>query len=186
MKFRALCRLSLFCVVSFAAACTHRIDARRLDIIESPEEVIERETDYMTYLRLKKAPGPLDQDYIILSGRLAREMARDDMFSAPPERVKVALRDVLNYHPTADVHPAVIHEYVEHALMNTRALWMVDGSTPYDYVLDVELSEVPVRDDDNVESKALAVMFVLFQPNGDIKKEWFGVLKREKGSRSWY
>lgn len=186
MKFGYFFRFLLSCAVLSATACTHQIDARRLDIIETPEEVIERETDYMTYLRLKKAAGPLDQDYIILSGRIAREMARDDLFATPPERVKVALRDVLNYHPTADIHPAVIHEYVEHALMNTRALWMVDGSTPYDYVLDVELSEVPVRDDESAESKALAVMFVLFRPNGDIKKEWFGVLKREKGSRSWY
>ena len=34
------------------------------------------------------------------SGRLAREMGRDDMFTSSPERIKVALRDVLNYHPT--------------------------------------------------------------------------------------
>ena len=186
MSFNSFLRTFVFVAVLLSAACTHQIDARRLDILETPEEVMQQETDYMTYLRLKKAPGPLDQDYIILSGRLAREMGRDDMFASSPERIKVALRDVLNYHPTADIHPAVIHEYVEHALMNTRSMWMVDGSTPYDYVLDVELSEVPVRDDDNVESKALAVLFVLFQPNGNIQKEWFGVLKREKGSRSWY
>lgn len=181
--FRSFLLIGL--VAGVLSACTHHINARRTDIID-PDDVNLRETDYMTYLRLKRAPGPLDQDYIILSGRVARKMARDDMFAEPPERVKIALRDVLNYHPSADIHPAVIHEYVEHALMNTRAIWMVDGSTPYDYVLDVELSEVPVKNDDTAEDKALAVMFVLFRPSGVQEKEWFGIMKREKGSKHWY
>ncbi len=162
------------------------IDAKRGGIIETPEQVMRGETDYMTYLRLKKAAGPMDQDYILLSGRLVREMARDELFVNSPERVKIALRDVLNYHPTAEIRPAIIHEYTEHALMNTRAMWVVDGSTPYEYVLDVELSEVPSLGDNNSESKALAVMLVLFKADGTLYKEWFGVLKREKGGKAWY
>ena len=96
------------------------------------------------------------------------------------------MRDVLNYHPTAQVRPAIVHEAVEHELMNTESLWVTDGSIMYDYVLDVELGEVPVKNDDQVEEKALSVMFILSDVKGEQVGEWFGFLKREKGALSWY
>lgn len=169
-------------------ACANEpIDARRGGIIKNDAQLRREDVaDYMTYLKLKKGAGPLDQDYILLSYRLIGEMVRDDLFKDRPERIKIALRDVLNYHPTAEVRPAIIHEAVEHELMNTESLWVVDGSIPYEYVLDVELGEVPVKNDDNAEEKALSVMLLLFDVKGRQVGEWFGFLKREKGGQSWF
>ena len=113
-------------------------------------------------------------------------MVLDDLFKDRPERVKIALRDVLNYHPTAEVRPAIIHEAVEHELMNTESVWVVDGSIPYEYVLDVELGEVPVMNDEQAEGKALSVMLQLYDIKGRQAGEWFGFLKREKGGQSWF
>lgn len=173
--------------VLFLSSCAPAvIDARRGGIIDSPEEIAREHVDYLTYLRLKKGAGPLDQDYILLSYRLIGEMRRSEIFTKSPERVKIALRDVLNYHPTAQVRPAIIHEAVEHELMNTESMWVVDGSVPYDYVLDVELSEVSVQDDSQAEKKALGVMLVLFDVKGIQVGEWFGILKKEKGGNTWY
>lgn len=162
------------------------IDARRGGIIKDDAQLRrEHVADYMTYLKLTKGATPLDQDYILLSYRLIREMVQDDMFKNRSERVKIALRDVLNYHPTAEVRPAIVHEAVEHELMNTESLWVVDGSIPYEYALDVELGEVPVEDD-QAEKKALSVMLVLYDIKGKQVGEWFGFLKREKGGKSWF
>ena len=176
----------LFFILFLTASCTATIDGRKDSILETPEEVEKAETDYMTYLRLKKAAGPMDADFILLAGRVARQMVRDELFAGKPERVQVALRDVLNFHPTADVRLAVVHEYVEHALMNTRDIWLVDGSTPYQYLLDVELGEVTVDDDVTAQEKAISVMFVLWDVDGRVVKEWFGFMKRSKGQKSWY
>lgn len=181
---RLLCLLTSALLIAGCAA--KQIDARRGGIVESEEDVLRRSTDYLTYLKLKKGAGPLDQDYIILSYRIIGEMVRDPKFQNQENRTKIALRDVLNYHPTAEVRPAIVHEAVEHELMNTRSLWVTDGSQPYDYVLDVELSEVQVFDDPNSEKYALGVMLVLFDLKGNPAGEWFGVLKREKGGISWY
>lgn len=113
-------------------------------------------------------------------------MVQSDLFQNKPERVKIALRDVLNYHPTAQVRPAIVHEAVEHELMNTESLWVTDGSIVYDYVLDVELGEIPVKNDDRSENRALSVMLILSDVKGEQVGEWFGFLKREKGGISWY
>lgn len=83
-------------------------------------------------------------------------MVRSDLFANKENRVKIALRDVLNFNPTADVRPAIIHEAVEHELMNTRALWVTDGTQAYDYVLDVELSEIDIKNDDAAEKRLWA------------------------------
>lgn len=168
-------------------SCTNEtIDARRGGIIKDDAQLRrEHVADYMTYLKLTKGANPLDQDYILLSYRLIREMVQDDMFKNRSERVKIALRDVLNYHPTAEVRPAIVHEAVEHELMNTESLWVVDGSIPYEYALDVELGEVSV-DDNQAEKKALSVMLVLYDIKGKQVGEWFGFLKREKGGKSWF
>lgn len=168
-------------------SCTNEtIDARRGGIIKDDAQLRrEHVADYMTYLKLTKGANPLDQDYILLSYRLIREMVQDDMFKNRSERVKIALRDVLNYHPTAEVRPAIVHEAVEHELMNTESLWVVDGSVPYEYALDVELGEVSV-DDNQAEKKALSVMLVLYDIKGKQVGEWFGFLKREKGGKSWF
>lgn len=162
------------------------IDARDNSIVEPSEEIERAETDYMTYLRLKKATSPMDSDYILLCGRLARDMVRDDLFQNNPERVKIAMRDILNYHPSAQIRLAVIHEYVEHALMNTRNIWIVDGSTPYDYLLDVELGEVTVQGDPDAREKGISAVFVLRTPDGDVVKEWSSIMKRSKGRSGWY
>ncbi|MBO4521474.1 MAG: hypothetical protein J5787_09760 [Alphaproteobacteria bacterium] len=163
------------------------INAKRGGIMKTDAELRREDvSDYMTYLKLTKEIGPLDQDYILLSFRLIREMVLDDMFKDRPERVKIALRDVLNYHPTAEVRPAIVHEAVEHELMNTESMWVVDGSVPYEYVLDVELGEIPIKNDDQSEDKALSVMLVLFDIKGNQVGEWFGFMKREKGGKSWY
>ena len=82
--------------------------------------------------------------------------------------------------------PAIIHEAVEHELMNTRALWVTDGTQAYDYVLDVELSEIDIKNDDAAEKKALGAMLVLFDLQGNQAGEWFGILKRDKGGISWF
>ncbi|MBR4126523.1 MAG: hypothetical protein IKR09_02970, partial [Alphaproteobacteria bacterium] len=168
-------------------SCTNEtIDARRGGIIKDDAQLRrEHVADFMTYLKLTKGANPLDQDYILLSYRLIREMVQDDMFKNRSERVKIALRDVLNYHPTAEVRPAIVHEAVEHELMNTESLWVVDGSVPYEYALDVELGEVSV-DDNQAEKKALSVMLVLYDIKGKQVGEWFGFLKREKGGKSWF
>ena len=163
------------------------IDAKRGGIIKNDAQLRrEHVADYMTYLKLTKGANPLDQDYILLSYRLIGEMVRDDLFKDRPERVKIALRDVLNYHPTAEIRPAIVHEAVEHELMNTESLWVVDGSIPYEYALDVELGEISVKNDDQAEEKALSVMLLLFDVKGKQVGEWFGFLKREKGGQSWY
>ena len=168
-------------------SCTQTIDARRGGIIKDDAQLRREDVaDYMTYLKLTKGAGPLDQDYILLSYRLIREMVSDDLFKSRTERVKIALRDVLNYHPTAEVRPAIVHEAVEHELMNTEALWVTDGSVPYEYVLDVELSEVPITNDNQAEEKALSVMLLLYDIKGKQAGEWFGFLKREKGGKSWF
>lgn len=173
--------------VVFLSSCAPAvIDACRGGIIDPAEDVSREQADYLTYLRLKKGAGPMDQDYILLSYRIIGEMRRSEIFTKSPERVKIALRDVLNYHPTAQVRPAIIHEAVEHELMNTQSMWVVDGSVPYEYVLDVELSEVSVQDDSQAEKKALAVMLVLFNAEGIQAGEWFGILKKEKGGNTWY
>ncbi|MBR1945635.1 MAG: hypothetical protein IJ846_05025 [Alphaproteobacteria bacterium] len=169
------------------SSCAKTIDARRGGIIKDDAQLRREDVaDYMTYLKLTRGAGPLDQDYILLSYRVIREMMQDDLFKNRPERVKVALRDVLNYHPTAEVRPAIVHEAVEHELMNTESLWMVDGSILYDYALDVELGEIPIKNDDQSEDKALSVMLVLFDVKGKQVGEWFGFLKREKGGQSWF
>ena len=173
--------------VLFLLSCSSEvIQAQRGGIIPTQAE-LQREdvADYMTYLRLKKEAGPLDQDYILLSYRVIQDMLQSDLFQNKPERVKIALRDVLNYHPTAQIRPAIIHEAVEHELMNSEALWVTDGSVVYDYVLDVELSEVPVNDE-QAEGKALSVLLVLSDVYGQQVGEWFGFLKREKGSNAWF
>ncbi|MBR1778731.1 MAG: hypothetical protein IJ752_09160 [Alphaproteobacteria bacterium] len=163
------------------------VNAKRGGIIKNDAQLRREDVaDYMTYLKLTKGAGPLDQDYILLSYRLIREMALDDLFKDRSERVKIALRDVLNYHPTAQVRPAIVHEAVEHELMNTESMWVVDGSIPYDYVLDVELGEIPIKNDDQAESKALSVMLLLFNVKGEQVGEWFGFLKQEKGGQSWF
>ena len=169
-------------------SCTgETIDAKRGGIIKSDVELRREDVaDYMTYLKLTKGAGPLDQDYILLSFRLIREMVLDDVFKNRPDRVKIALRDVLNYHPTAEVRPAIVHEAVEHELMNTESVWVVDGSVPYEYVLDVELGEIPLKNDDQSEDKALSVMLLLFDIKGKQVGEWFGFLKQEKGGKSWF
>lgn len=176
----------IFSGLFFLSACASTIDGRNDSILETPEEVEKSETDYMTYLRLKKAPGPMDSDYILLAGRLARQMVRDPLFADKTERARIALRDVLNYHSSAQIKLPVVHEYVEHSLMNTRDIWIVDGSTPYEYVLDVELGEVEIDDDPTADKKGISVMFVLWNDEGDLVKEWFGFMKRSKGQRSWY
>ena len=179
----------IFAVLSlFLTACqSATIDARR-DVILKSDAQLRREdvADYMTYLRLKKGAGALDQDYILLSYRVIGEMARSDRFANKPERVKIALRDVLNYNPSGKINPAVVHEAIEHELMNTRAMWVVDGSVRYDYVLDVELAEIPLKNDDSAENKALSVDFILSNPQGEQVAEWFDFLKREKGGESWF
>ena len=99
-----------FCLLS----CSTQIDARRGGILKDDAQLRrEHVADYMTYLKLTKGAGPLDQDYILLSYRLIREMVFDKQFKDRPERVKIALRDVLNYHPSAEVRPAIVHEAVE-------------------------------------------------------------------------
>lgn len=179
--------LILIMTTVFLSGCAaHEIDARRGGIIEDDDDVLRRSVDYLTYLKLKQGAGPLDQDYIILCYRLIGDMVRSDLFLNKPERVKIALRDVLNYNPTAEIRPAIIHEAVEHELMNTRALWVTDGTQVYDYVLDVELSEIEIKDDDKAEKKALGAMLVLFDLEGKQVGEWFGVLKRDKGGISWF
>ena len=179
----------VFAVLSlFLTACqSATIDARR-DVILKSDAQLRREdvADYMTYLRLKKGAGALDQDYILLSYRVIGEMARSDRFANKPERVKIALRDVLNYNPSGKINPAVVHEAIEHELMNTRAMWVVDGSVRYDYVLDVELAEIPLKNDDPAENKALSVDFILSNPQGEQVAEWFDFVKREKGGESWF
>lgn len=186
---------SILCFAVFLSSCSaisslmeseRAIDAKQRGILESPEDIMRYETDYMRELRLKKAPGALNQDYILLSGRLVRDMLRDEIFHQSPVRVKIVLRDILNYHPSKEIRPAIIHEYVELALMNSREVWVVDGSTPYDYVLDIELSEVTSLGDNFSENKALAAMFILDKAKGGLYKEWFGVLKRAQGGISWY
>ena len=168
-------------------SCTNTINAKRGGIIKNDAQLRREDVaDYMTYLQLTRGAGPLDQDYILLSYRVIREMMQDDLFKNRSERVKVALRDVLNYHPTAEVRPAIVHEAVEHELMNTESLWMVDGSILYDYALDVELGEIPIKNDDQSEEKALSVLLVLFDVKGKQVGEWFGFLKREKGGQSWF
>lgn len=171
----------------FSCAAEQTIDAKRGGILKTDADLRREDVaDYMTYLRLKKGAGPLDQDYILLSYRVIRDMLQAELFQNKPERIKIALRDVLNYHPTAKIRPAIIHEAVEHELMNTESVWMTDGSVLYDYVLDVELGEVPVKNDDLSEDKALSVMFILSDVKGEQVGEWFGFLKREKGGLSWY
>jgi len=185
---RQLFRTSILLGVSWLLlSCAQTIDARRGGIIKDDAQLRREDVaDYMTYLKLTKGAGPLDQDYILLSYRLIREMISDDLFKNRPERVKIALRDVLNYHPTAEVRPAIIHEAIEHELMNTEALWVTDGSVPYEYFLDVELSEVPITNDNQAEEKALSVMLLLYDIKGKQAGEWFGFLKREKGGKSWF
>ena len=179
--------LALIMTAILMTGCAaHEIDARRGGIIEDEDDVLRRSVDYLTYLKLKKGAGPLDQDYILLSYRLIGDMVRSDLFANKPERIKIALRDVLNFNPTAEVRPAIIHEAVEHELMNTRALWVTGGTQAYDYVLDVELSEIEIKDDDMAEKKALGTMLVLFDLQGKQVGEWFGVLKRDKGGISWF
>lgn len=171
----------------FSCAGGRTIDAKRGGIIKTEADLRREDVaDYMTYLRLKKGAGPLDQDYILLSYRVIGDMVRSDLFQNKPERIKIALRDVLNYHPTAQVRPAIVHEAVEHELMNTESLWVTDGSVLYDYVLDVELGEIPVKNDDQSEDRALSVMLILSDVKGEQVGEWFGFLKREKGGMSWY
>lgn len=169
-------------------SCTgETINAKRGGIMKSNADLRREDVaDYMTYLKLTKGAGPLDQDYILLSFRLIREMVLDDMFKNRPDRIKIALRDVLNYHPTAEVRPAIVHEAVEHEMMNTEAIWVVDGSVLYDYVLDVELGEIPIKNDDRSEDTALSVMLLLFDVKGKQVGEWFGFLKKEKGGHTWY
>lgn len=179
-------RFFLFVFFLFLSACAHQIDGRNNSILETEDAVTMAENDYMTYLRLKKAPGPMDQDYMLLCGRLVRQMVADKLFENDPNRVQIAVRDVLNYSTVADVRPAIVHEYVEHALMNTQSVWVVDGSTPYKYLLDVELGEVSVEDDDTAEKKAISVMFVLWNRDGVVEKEWFGFMKRSHGTMTWY
>ena len=171
----------------FLISCSSQINAERGGILIDDAQLRREDVaDYMTYLKLTKGAGSLDQDYILLSYRLIREMVFDKQFKDRPERIKIALRDVLNYHPTAQVRPAIIHEAVEHELMNTESLWVVDGSIPYEYVLDVELGEVPVINDDQAEDKALSVMLLLYDIKGRQAGEWFGFLKREKGGQTWF
>lgn len=179
--------LSLF----LTACATAEIDARNRDIIADERDLLRESVDYLTYLKLQKGAGPLDQDYILLAYRLIGDMVRDDFFKTGEkkgERPKIALRDVLNYHPTAEVRPAIIHEAVEHGLMNTREVWAVDDPAVCDYVMDVELSEVDVNShfDDRAEKKALGEMIVLFDRYGREVKSWFGVLKKAKGEKGWY
>ena len=178
----------LFVCSLFLLSCANEtVNAKRGGIMKDDAQLRREDVaDYMTYLKLTKGAGPLDQDYILLSYRVIREMILDDKFKARTERAKIALRDVLNYHPTADVRPAIIHEAVEHELMNTESLWVVDGSIPYEYVLDVELGEVSVTNDEQAEEKALSVMLLLFNVKGEQVGEWFGFLKREKGGKSWF
>lgn len=171
----------------FSCVSAQTINAKRGGIIKTDADLRREDVaDYMTYLRLKKGAGPLDQDYILLSYRVIRDMVQSDLFQNKPERVKIALRDVLNYHPTAQVRPAIVHEAVEHELMNTESLWVTDGSVVYDYVLDVELGEIPVKNDDRSENRALSVMLILSDVKGEQVGEWFGFLKREKGGIFWY
>lgn len=173
--------------LSLSSCTTETIDARRGGIIKNDTQLRREDVaDYMTYLKLTRGAGPLDQDYILLSYRLIREMVTDDLFGKHAGRVKIALRDVLNYHPTAEIRPAIVHEAVEHELMNTESLWVVDGSVPYEYVLDVELGEIPVKNDDQAEEKALSVMLILYDVKGKQAGEWFGFLKREKGGKNWF
>lgn len=175
-------------IAALTACADAGIDARNRDIIDEEPDLMRESVDYLTYLKLKKGAGPLDQDYILLGYRLIGDMTRDDFFKNKGiDRPKIALRDVLNYHPTAEVRPAIIHEAIEHGLMNTRALWTVDDSAASDFVMDVELSEVDVKNfDKNAEEKALGEMIVLFDPYGREVKSWFGILKRAKGEKDWY
>ena len=53
-------------------------------------------------------------------------------------------------------------------------------------MLDVELGEIPVKNDDRSENRALSVMLILSDVKGEQVGEWFGFLKREKGGISWY
>ena len=179
--------LLLMGLLLLSSCAQETINAKRGGIIKNDAQLRREDVaDYLTYLKLTKGAGPLDQDYILLSYRLIREMVADDMFKNRPDRIKIALRDVLNYHPTAQVRPAIVHEAVEHELMNTESLWVVDGSVPYDYVLDVELGEIPIRDDNQAESKALSVMLLLFDVKGKQVGEWFNFLKQEKGGKNWF
>ena len=177
----------LFMASLLLFSCAKNINAKRGGIIKDDAQLRREDVaDYMTYLKLTRGAGPLDQDYILLSYRVIREMVQDDMFKNRTDRVKIALRDVLNYHPIAEVRPAIVHEAVEHELMNTESLWITDGSIPYEYALDVELGEVPVINDDHAEEKALSVMLVLYDVKGRQAGEWFGFLKREKGGKNWF
>ena len=97
----------------FLISCSSQINAERGGILIDDAQLRREDVaDYMTYLKLTKGAGSLDQDYILLSYRLIREMVFDKQFKDRPERIKIALRDVLNYHPTAQVRPAIIHEAV--------------------------------------------------------------------------
>ena len=63
--------LILIMTAVFLSGCAaHQIDARRGGITEDEDDVLRRSVDYLTYLKLKKGAGPLDQDYILLSYRL--------------------------------------------------------------------------------------------------------------------
>lgn len=179
--------LTVLTLFLFSCVSEPIINAKRGGIIKSDAELRREDVaDYMTYLQLKKGAGPLDQDFILLSYRVIQDMLQSDIFQNKPERIKIALRDVLNYHPTAQIRPAIIHEAIEHELMNTESLWVTDGSVVYDYVLDVELGEVPLRNDDQSEVHALSLMLILSDVKGEQVGEWFGFLKREKGGISWY
>ncbi|MCQ2913846.1 MAG: hypothetical protein MJ247_01470 [Alphaproteobacteria bacterium] len=161
--------------------------AQNADVIYDEPDDWKHSVDYMTYLKIKDGAGPLDQDYIVLSNRVLEQMLKDDLFKNAESRPKIALRDILNYNPNASkIRPAIIHEAVEQELMHSRLVWMTDGTEPYDYVLDVELSEVEQKSDENAEEKALGVMFVLFDKENNQVGEWFEALKREKGSKEWY
>lgn len=180
---------TLFFLLFFLFSCgTTNIYLENPDVIKEDENTLRQNVDdYMTYLKIKNQKGPLDQDYILLGKRLVKEMVRDEIFSQGAVRKRIAIRDVLNQTSFTDLRPAIIHEAIEHDLMHSRRVWVTDGSEPYDYVIDVELSEVEQHSDENAEEKAIGCMIVLFDiKNEEPIKEWFDILKKEKNTNSWY
>lgn len=179
----------LFFLIPFLFSCsTTSVHLENPDVIKDDENTLRQNVDeYMTYLKIKSQKGPLDQDYILLGKRVVKKMVKDELFSQEGVRKRIALRDVLNQTSFTDLRPAIIHEAIEHDLMHSRKVWMTDGSEPYDYVIDVELSEVDQNMDENAERKAIGCMIVLFDLKNDGPiREWFDILKKEKNGNSWY
>ncbi|MCQ2965779.1 MAG: hypothetical protein MJ250_03455 [Alphaproteobacteria bacterium] len=180
---------ALFFLIPFLFSCsTTSVYLENPDVISEDENTLRQNVDdYMTYLKIKNQKGPFDKDFILLSKRVIKKMVKDEIFSQNGVRKRIALRDVLNQTSFSDLRPAIIHEAIEHDLMHSRQVWMTDGSEPYDYVIDVELSEIEQSFDKNADKKAIGCMIVLFDlKNDEPIKEWFDILKRDKNSDSWY